>query len=226
MRIDMAAHAPMRPARGHPDDRDRRTSGVSELPRLPGTTGSWRLVRGAVVGAAATGLAVAGHTVAGGTPVPWTTTVSLVVLLGPLSVWSSRLRWTVFRLLAVLLLGQLLMHAAFVTTGAGPAAAGPVHTHGHVHAGMATQGSTPALGVDLAMGAAHVAAAVATAMLLWRGESWLAGVLDALSLRVLRLLSSAGRVYAVRPQPVPVGVDALPRQSPDTDSWWRRGPPR
>jgi hypothetical protein len=189
--------------------------------QTPGTTGGWRVLRGSVVGFSATLLAVGGHCLAADAPPTWTSIVFLSVLLGAVSIWLSSLRWTVPRLLAVLLLAQAAMHAVFVETAAPVQTGHAGHVHGADHAAAATL-----LPGDLGMWTGHLAAALATAWLLRRGEAWLGGVLDALALRVFRMLEVVVTVYGPRRQPLPVAVRDVPRQSWGADAWWQRGPPR
>jgi hypothetical protein len=197
----------------HPPRPSLRTPLMAEW---PGTTGDWRLLRGLIVGGVATALAVGGHALAGGGPPPWTTVVVLAVLLGTVATWLSRARWTLLRLLALLLLGQAGLHAVMV--GAQPSGH-PGHPH-HV-----TE-SASALLPEPAMVAGHVAAAVATALLLRHGEAWLGGVLAALALRAVRLLDGLGRGYGGVPEPLPVGLLDQPCGRSGAGPRWQRGPPR
>jgi len=192
----------------------------------PGTTGGWRLLRGAIVGTAATTLAVGAHCMAGGRPPTWTTVVSLALLLGVVSTWLSRVRWTFPRLLALFVLAEAGMHAVFVGTG-------PVLVHSaghHMHDHLTSAGALVAdqasamLPWAPAMFTGHLVAAALTALLLSRGEALLAGVLDALALRLFRLLDAAPTLAATS-QPVPVRVLELPRQGAALDVRRQRGPP-
>jgi hypothetical protein len=184
-----------------------------------GTVGLWRLLRGGVVGATATTLAVGGHILAAGRPPSWAVLATATIAIGAASILLSRMRWTLPRLLALLLAGQAGLHALFLVQ------APPPHA-GHVHAVHAPEPAARLLPDDLEMLAGHVLAAAVTALLLRQGERWLCGVLDALGLRAVRLLGSALTVYAARPQPVPVRVAEGPRSYATDDAWWQRGPPR
>jgi hypothetical protein len=177
------------------------------------------VLRGAAVGLAATLLGVGGHWLAGGGPPTWPATASAAVLLGTAGIALSRVRWTLPRLLTLLLLSQLGLHLFFGWTQAAPAA--PGHASAHTADASATLVPT-----NPEMLVAHVAAAVATALLLRRGEVWLGGVLDALALRAVRLLDAVVVVPAARPRPVPVRVPDEPRRQAPADAWWERGPPR
>lgn len=188
-------------------------------PPPTGTLGVWRLLRGGVVGATATTLAVAGHSLADGRPPPWTVIATATIAIGTASILLSRLRWTLPRLLALLLAGQAGLHTLFLVQ------APPPHA-GHVHTGHAPEPTASLLPDDLEMLAGHVLAALVTALLLRQGERWLCGVLDALGLRVVRLLDAVLTVYAARPQPVPVQVAERPRSYATDDGWWQRGPPQ
>jgi hypothetical protein len=188
-------------------------------PSPAGTVGAWRLLRGGVVGATATTLAVGGHSLADGQPPSWQVLTTATVAIGAASIALSRLPWTLPRLLALLLAGQAGLHLLFLVQ------APPSHA-GHGHSGHVPGPTTTLLPHDLEMLAGHVAAAVATALLLRQGERWLCGVLEALGLRAVRLLGAALTVCVVRPQPVPVPVTDAPRSCMPEDAWWQRGPPR
>lgn len=202
---------------GHPRRARTRTYHVDGR-RAPGTEGGWRLLRGAVVGAAASTLTLGGHVLAGDETPAWTTIVWLCVSLAIVSTWLSAVRWTFSRLLAVLLVGQAGMHTAFVVNQPAIAAG----HEGHLHASAFAETLLP---TSTAMVAWHVTAAVTTALLLRRGEAWLCGVLDALALRGLRVLDAVVTVYGHRPQPAPLRVHDLPRQQTATYAWRQRGPP-
>ncbi len=187
-------------------------------PSPAGTVGAWRLLRGGVVGATATTLAVGGHSLADGQPPPWPILAAATVAIGAASIALSRLQWTLPRLLALLLVSQAGLHLLFLVQAPPPHAG-----HGHTEHPEPT---TTLLPDDLEMLAGHVAAALATALLLRQGERWLCGVLEALGLRAVRLLGAALTVCVVRPQPVPVPVTDTPRSCMPEDAWWQRGPPR
>jgi hypothetical protein len=210
--------------------RSRRRIGEprGERPRAPETTPGWRVLRGAVVGTAATALAVAGHQAADGAVPPVGAVATAAVLVGTASVALSRLRWSLPRLVGLLLVTQPALHALFVwarpDTGATTAGLAHAHAHATVHA-QAVEQAAPLLPSGPAMTLAHVLAAAATAVLLSRGESWLCGVLDALALRVVRLLRGFLGVYGVRAQPVPVRVQLPHRRREPAQAWSPRGPP-
>lgn len=193
----------------------------SDEQRTPGTTGVWRVVRGAAVGAAATGLALGGHAVAGASTPPLQVGLVVSAVVGAVTIALSRVQWTVPRLLTVLLLTQIGMHVLFAWSRPAPAMGAAGHVH--VHAGDGLSAVWP---LDLPMVSAHVAAAVLTAVLLSRGEAWLCAVLAALGLRALRLLRSVVSGYGGQPAPAPAPAPHVPRQRVGTDSWWERGPPR
>jgi hypothetical protein len=189
-----------------------------------GTVGAWRLLRGGLVGATATTLALGGHCLAAGRPPSWTVLTAATIAIGATSVLLSRSRWTLPRLLALLLAAQAGLHTWFLVQA--PAQhAGHAHT-GHAHTGHAPEPTSALLPDDLEMLAGHIAAAVVTALLLRQGERWLCGVLDVLGLRALRLLVALVTVHAARPQPVAVRVAERPRSHATDDPWWQRGPPR
>lgn len=209
----------------HPEGPEPRTSPMRAHP-APGTTGGWRLLRGAIVGGAATTLAVGAHCMAGGRPPAWATVVSLALLLGIVSTWLSGVRWTLPRLLALFIAAEAGMHAIFVGTAPVVAHGSEHHAHHMASAGglFAEHGAT-LLPSTPAMVTVHVVAAALTALLLSRGEALLGGVLDALALRLFRLFDAAPVLVEV-PQPVPVRVLRFPGQGVALDVRRQRGPPR
>lgn len=138
--------------------------------------GGWRLVRAGVLGGSSVLLAVGAHLLGGGVG-PSAAVVALTVCLAGLiavSVTARACRLPL--LLTVLGLEQAGLHLLFGATsaaascgpGPGPAAhglhAGAMCVSPAGHAGMAEPG--------LSMVVAHVAAVIATAWLLARGERW------------------------------------------------------
>jgi hypothetical protein len=173
-------------------------------------------VRGLAVGAAATLLALGGHTAAGGHPPGAAVTLGAAAVVAAVALALSRARWTLPRLLAVLLAAQAGLHVAFAWTA--PPSAG---THMHGSTADATLAAT-----EPTMLAGHLAAVLLTAVVLRRGEQWLCGVLDAFALRAVRLLDVPLTEYGGRPRPVPVQATSRPRRRVVADAWWERGPPR
>jgi hypothetical protein len=229
-RFDQTRRGNGHQAMSHPFSASSRTYRVTDQ-HEPGTAGTWRVFRGLVVGTGATLLAVGGHRVAGDEPPAWTTVVCLALLVGTVSVWLSRVRWTFPRLLLLLVAAQTAMHTAFVTTS--PVTAdGALQGH---HAGhpaghdIAVQTQVTSHAENLlpggAMLAGHLLAAVVTALLLWRGEQWLATVLDALTLRACRVLGSTTLLHGAGPRLVPVRAVNLPMRRTETGTWSQRGPP-
>jgi hypothetical protein len=143
------------------------------------TSGLLRVARGAVVGSTAVGLAVAGHLVGGGSLPATTTAVTVLGLTVAGSVALSSRRWTLSALTTVLLGVQVVCHVAL----AGHASAANLAAHSH-----ATHGASASMLV------AHVLAALVTAVLLRRGESW--------CWRLVALLgrpAQAARLFRTRP---------------------------
>ncbi|MGH3315601.1 MAG: hypothetical protein ACRDO0_05600 [Nocardioidaceae bacterium] len=184
--------------------------------RSAATHGLLPLLRGAVVGSCANGIAMGGHIVGDGAPPSAAVLTATAVGVALLSVGMSRWRWTFPRLLALLLVAQLPLHAAF-------ARAEPVHVHaGHTHAAMA-----PETAFDWPMLLGHLLAAVVTAALLQRGEAWLHAVLDTVGLRALRLIDAPHPVHAAPGHhPFSRQDQDLPCTNAATDAWLRRGPPK
>lgn len=157
-------------------------------------------------------LAVAGH-VAGGGALPPATAATLFGLTVAGSVALSGRRWTLSALTTVLLGVQLVCHVAL----AGQATAANLAENGH-----------PAHGTSPPMLIAHVLAALVTAVLLRRGESW-CWRLVALLVRPAR----AARLFSTRPVlatgarlvPAADGALAVQRCLLLADVQPRRGPP-
>jgi len=190
------------------------TAGTNST-RSAATEGPLPLVRGVVVGSCATGIALGGHLVGDGAPPSAAILTATAVGVALLSVGLSRWRWTFPRLLALLLVAQVPLHAAF-------ARAEPIPVHaGHTHAAMA-----PETTVDWPMLLGHLLAAVVAAALLQRGEAWLHAVLDTLGLRALRLIDAPRPVHAGPDNPFSRQDNDLPCTNAATDAWLRRGPPR
>jgi hypothetical protein len=191
---------------------DRRLERLQRPNAVAPTSGALRVVRGTAVGTTAMSLAAAGH-VAGGGSLPPATAAILLGLTVAGSVALSGRRWT-FSALATVLLGvQLVCHVAL----AGPATAANLTNHSH-----AAHGATPSMLI------AHVLAALVTAVVLRRGESW--------CWRLVALLArpaQVARLFSTRPALKPVarllpaadGAPALLRSLLLADAQPRRGPP-
>jgi hypothetical protein len=153
-----------------------------------------------VVGGASVAVSLAGH-LGGGGRVPPAAVLVLVVAAASAVCWRlSSLRWTPMRLAGVLLLAQGLLHVVFDVSAAG----------------ATTNGGR--------MLASHVAASLVTTVLLERGETVLWALLDALVLRVLRILD-----VDVPARGLP-GTVIGPGVAGGRSDWWvgsapRRGPP-
>jgi hypothetical protein len=191
---------------------DRRLERFQRPNAAAPTSGLLRLVRGTAVGATAMSLAVAGHVVGGGSLPPATAAILLGLTVAGSVALSGR-RWT-FSALATVLLGvQLVCHVAL----AGHAEAANVADHRHA-----------AHGTGAWMLVAHVLAALVTAVLLRRCESW--------CWRLVALLgrpTQAARLFGTRPVlttvarrlPAADGAPALLRSLLLADAQPRRGPP-
>jgi hypothetical protein len=158
-------------------------------------------------------LAVAGHVVGGGS-LPPATSATLLGLSVAGSVALSGRRWTFSALAAVLLGVQLVCHVAL----AGQATAANLTDHNH-HAAHGTSAS---------MLVAHVLAALGTAVLLRRGESWCWRLVALLGrpAQVARLFSTRPVLRPVaRLVPAPDSAPALLRSLLLADAQPRRGPP-
>lgn len=146
------------------------------------TTGAARWLRGTTVALAATGLGLVGHVAGGGSVLPTRPLLVLFAALVAGSVALSGRRWTLNPLLAVLLGTQVVFHVAF--------AGATHHLAGLDHQMMGAHNPS------WRMTGAHVAAAVLTALLLRRGETWCwqLAALVTRPVRAARLLTSPSLV--------------------------------
>ncbi|OWP21881.1 hypothetical protein CBF90_09330 [Microbacterium sp. AISO3] len=202
-----------------------------------------RALRAGAAATLATFVALLSHVAAGGEPpsglgaaLPWA--LSLVVSL----VVVGR-RLSAVRLGAAVTAAQVLFHVMFalgvvpLAGSAGVSTAGasqttPMSLHaGHMSlpASLSAPGALAAVAPDAAMIGAHVLAAVATTLLLHRGERLLSALLG-LARRIAVRLRSAAR-DAVPPAPNPLRVRAIvssvrmPRRCALVAAPARRGPP-
>jgi hypothetical protein len=148
------------------------------------TSGTARWARGGTVGLTATGLAMGGHA-GGGGGTPSALPLLLLAALAVLgSVGLSGRRWGVGPLLGVLLSVQFAHHVAF-----GGHTGSPMTLARHQHGAAAHQVmTTHPLGWRMV--GAHVLAALVTALVLRRGETWFwrLAALGSAPLRALWLL--------------------------------------
>jgi len=191
---------------------DRRLERLQRPNAVAPTSGALRVVRGTAVGTTAMSLAAAGH-VAGGGSLPPATAAILLGLTVAGSVALSGRRWT-FSALATVLLGvQLVCHVALA---------------GHATAANLTNHSHAAHGTSASMLVAHVLAALVTAVLLRRGESWCWRLVALLGrpVQVARLFSTRPMLKRVaRLVAAADGAPALLRSLLLADAQPRRGPP-
>jgi hypothetical protein len=141
-----------------------------------------------VVGLCATALATAGHALEGG-PAPTVPVIAgLSVGAVLVSIALSRVRWGLPSLLVVLIAAQLIFHVALV----GPVAA--AESRGSPD-GLSGVGDTV---VSWSMLAAHLAAALLTAVVLRRGEDacWRIADILARPARALRAVAGGAPVFA------------------------------
>jgi hypothetical protein len=220
-------------------------AGGSGLASGPPTSGALRWLRGAVVGLAATGVAGAGHLTAGGGLPSGTALAPLTLVAVAAGVGLSNRRWTAIPLMTMLLGAQVVFHVAFggmghpqmshpmsqavsqgtagVTNHLGPSSvdsAGGLQTGGSA-AGMVMTGHTGAT-----MLAAHLLAALVTALLLRRGEDWCWRLLDLMT-RPVRGAALRSPLLPVFPKIVVASSDvgAAPLARLLRDVAPRRGPP-
>jgi hypothetical protein len=191
---------------------DRRLEKVRASAAAP-TSGVLRVARGAFVGVTAMGLSVGGHLVAGGSlPAP-TGAATLLALAVSGGVACSGRRWTLSALVSVLLGVQVVCHVALA---------------GHAGSHLADAHQQAAHGMSAAMVLAHVLAAIATAVLLSRGESWCWRLVALLSrpVHLVRLLTARTLpAFGARSLSPAVGSLAVLRSLLLGHAQPRRGPP-
>ena len=180
-----------------------------------------RALRGVTAAAVATWIAAVSHTFGGGEAPAALLIAVVAILASPVAVALAGRRLNLGRLTLTVIASQLLLHLAFSIT-AGPVGA----VAGHVHGRFIAFGTVRAelLLPDVGMLIAHLAAAVVTTAVLYRGER----MLRALGRGIVRLLTPAldtvvtvpfraGRAIASRP--------AAARRLSLTSDFSRRGPP-
>lgn len=147
---------------------------VTRQPANP-LAGGRRLARAASLGVAMYGLAAGAHVVAGGGLPGWPVTALLTALLGVLAVAFTARRRRLPALFAVLAVGQAALHVLFSlleTPAASCLPAGGSHHAVTVTCAPGTASATMLM-PSLTMLLTHVAATLATAWVLARGEAWL-----------------------------------------------------
>lgn len=185
-----------------------------------------RLLRGASASTVATMIAALSHTFGGGSLPHPLLMLAVSVLLTPLAALLVGARVRLPGLAAAVTATQVVFHGVFELVGgitpSGLALGG--HHHGTVVIDAAPGVADPSLlNSSPGMLAAHAAAAVLTALLLWRGEL------------LVRTIARWVRALLRRPQPVPSlgGSTRVPvsRMVPRAATRlldgcaWRRGPP-
>ncbi len=186
------------------------------------TTRQVRAVRGAIGALVAVLLGAAAHTIGGG-EAPSPAVVAAVALLAwPFAVLLAGRRLAGWRIVATVMVTQLLLHVAFTLVGHGTAAvASPAGHHGAVSLALLS-GTTVA--PDAPMTAMHVAAAVSTVFVLYAGERMLRALARGIRLVFARIdavvAPLANRVPSATTTPVAAPSSFLPLSSLS-----RRGPP-
>jgi hypothetical protein len=170
------------------------------------STGVLRLARAWVAVTLTLGLATAGHSVGGALPTP--ALLVLAILLAPLALAATGVRWSFGRAVGALGAGQVLVHV--LLTSMAPATQGyatPAHlSHGSpVPSGWAATGTDvvarpDVLGLTVPMIGAHVVATLVTALVVAYAED----VLWAVLARLLPTPVVASQLWAV-PAPRPAG---------------------
>jgi hypothetical protein len=173
-------------------------------------------VRGSVVGLCATALATAGHALEG-SPAPALPVIACLAVAAVLvSIALSRVRWGLRSLLVVLVAAQLIFHVALAgLVAAAEILGGP--------AGISGVGDT---GVSWSKLAAHLAAALLTAVVLRRGEDACWRIADILA----RAARAVGAVAVGAPVVAPAARWVLGGGNRSSGRYlWqiapRRGPP-
>ena len=190
-----------------------------------------RVVRGGATAVSSVVLAACSHVV-GGAGQPGALGVVLALVLAmPLCVALGGRRLATGRLVASVLLSQVVLHALFGLDASGAPAASVAGGHHHaplvLHAVPGGGTVTSVDGAALGPWVAHVAAAVLTVVALRRGERAL--------WRLVELASGLPRLVALlTARPAPTGVRLLPAAEPGHRpvaarhlvALPRRGPPR
>jgi hypothetical protein len=187
--------------------------------------GALRLGRAAVLGVCCLLLSLTAHVLAGGAaPSP----LALIVLAVPvacLSILVTGERAGLTRIGGTLAATQVGLHEGFMLLAQPHCNLPTMAGHGHTAVGVAMS-CTPAMpmaGPSALMFAAHVAAAVATGLLLWRGERLLWALVTWLAVALPQALDplpvpARGRAH-------PVAVRRSTRSSTTLGGVGRRGPP-
>lgn len=185
-----------------------------------------RLLRGASAASIATTLAALSHTFGGGSLPHPLLMLAVAVLLTPVAALLVGARVRLPGLAGAVAATQLVFHALFeVVGGITPTGAVPgAHQHGPMVLAFAAGAGDPSLlTASPGMLAAHVAAAVVTTALVWRGEL-LVQVIARWVRSLLRTLRPVAPYAEHARVPVPrVAVRAHARLL--ADCAWRRGPP-
>jgi hypothetical protein len=187
--------------------------------------GALRLGRAAVLGACCLVLSLTAHVLAGGAaPSP----MALLVLAVPvacLSILVTGERAGLLRIGGTLAATQVGLHEGFMLLAQPhcslPAMAG--HGHTAVGAAMSCTPGMPMAGPSAVMFAAHVVAAVATGLLLWRGERLLWALVTWLAVTLPQALDP--RPVPARRPAHPVVVRRSARSFTTLGGVGRRGPP-
>lgn len=176
------------------------------------TTTRWRLIRGTAFAVLAGQLAALGHHLGGGALPDPAVLMTVTLFLGGAVCSLARRRRTGPQILGMLLLSQVVFHAAFLLTADHSGHAGQPVTGGSVGAAQ--------------MLAFHLIAALATAWLLTRGEDTLFRLFAAMR----RVLTNGPRILVVPPLPgwtvsVGDGSGAAKLRAGELSLISRRGPP-
>jgi len=179
------------------------------------TTTRWRLIRGTAFAVLAGQLAALGHHLGGGALPDPAVLMTVTLFLGGAVCSLARRRRTGPQILGMLLLSQVVFHAAFLLTA----------DHSG-HAGQPVTMGTPGAAATAQMLAFHLIAALATAWLLTRGEDTLFRLFAALR----RVLANGPRILVVPPLPgwtvsVGDGSGAAKLRAGELSLISRRGPP-
>lgn len=189
------------------------------------STRQLRLLRGASASSIATALAALSHTFGGGSLPQPLLMLAVAVLLTPVAALLVGRRVRLPGLAAAVAATQVAFHALFELLGGviPTGAASGAHQHGPMVLAFAPGADPSLLTASPGMLAAHVAAAVVTTALLWRGEllvqaiaGWVRGLL-----RTHRSVTQHVRQARLS---VPRAA-ARVRSRLLADCAWRRGPP-
>ncbi|WOF22087.1 hypothetical protein N8K70_11940 [Microbacterium betulae] len=190
-----------------------------------------RALRGAAASGTATVLAAVSHTLGGGAAPAPLLVLAMAALLTPPAVVLMGRRTSLPRLVATVLTSQAAFHLTFVALGAPVSrpASSPPSAHVHDLAAPSALGSSSSAAVlagqaGAAMMAAHAVSALATIVLLRRGEHALRAIAS-WAVAVARRAADPAPVLPSAPPSLPAAAPASRASRLCHDARLQRGPP-